>query len=300
MPYPYHQPLSPPPSQARLPLHLTLFFAACRCTVTRHYPQLQVSAACITLQSLSSTTRCTSDTSPRFAAALPVATTAVVAPLLDDASLSLPASANAIAAAAAASGTVSVLLPRSLLLALSTAMQGQAILGERSAFIRKLTHHASASFLGRRPYSRRSCALSSARVNRCCRLRSAAQVLPVTHVCSGSLLCRVPLSASACNPLLFDSARLSAAAAAAAAAAGCADVPCDVACSASARCVARLSLCEARAALASLQVAFVPQRDGNAASCVVQRSLVCDNASHVNRMEEVRSCVMLSLVQSAF
>lgn len=54
-----------------------------------------------------------------------------------------------------------------------------------------------------------------------------------SHSSLGSLLCRVPLSATATNPLLFDSARLSAAATAAAAAAASGDVPCDIPCGAS-------------------------------------------------------------------
>jgi hypothetical protein len=81
------------------------------------------------------------NTHPQLAPALPVTTTAVVAPLLDDASLSLPASAAAMAAAAAASGTVTVLLPRRLLLELSTAMQGQAILGENMVLSLKKRAH---------------------------------------------------------------------------------------------------------------------------------------------------------------
>ncbi len=52
-----------------------------------------------------------------------------MAPLLDDAQAT-PVGHGSTAAAAAASGTVTVLLPRSLLLMLSSAMQGKAILGE--------------------------------------------------------------------------------------------------------------------------------------------------------------------------
>ena len=107
------------------------------------------------------------------------------------------------------------------------------------------------------------------------------------HNYPGSLLCRVLLSASASNPLLFDSARLSAAATAAAAAGDYA--PCDITCSASARCIARLNVCEAKAALASLQVCQCEESRLRATLChVVQRSMACVNASHFTRMDQVR------------
>jgi hypothetical protein len=125
-----HPPLYRPLSLARSRRHHTLCSAAFHCTVMPlQLLQARLSRCNILLFFSFCTVHHTSYS--RVGAVLPVAMTAKVAPLLDEAPVVSPATAASTAAAAAASGTVGVLLPRSLLLMLSTAMQGQAILGKR-------------------------------------------------------------------------------------------------------------------------------------------------------------------------
>ncbi len=111
----------------------------------------------------------------------------------------------------------------------------------------------------------------------------------------------MPLSAPASNPLLFDAARLSAAASAASAAASSNDLPCIMPSGPSARSTARLSICEVQAALVSLQVSHSVQERKNADSELrffpflnrisLQLSMASVHASHNTQIEEVsRHC----------